>query len=312
MKILSMSGLIPEHICDTVRFTQYTGDRNISHYCGYASDFISQVIQDDTIDGAVFPKSCDSTRILLSYLSDTEKFIHQINVPQIGLVGSIQYFASEICRYKENVEKYFGIRIDDIGERIELINKRNQELKAIYDSLDSILYSDYIRTIHHLLTLPLHEQKIPKIEENASDNKRVYLIGSFIYNIEIIRTIESVGLKIVGDDLPESGRLVSGKRISPGKDYYESIARNILEQHRSPSQNGFRTILENDIREIENKDISGVIFICQQYCEPYEYYYSLIKKELDQKGIQVLKLSLSGVDDLRRSTIALEAFADTL
>ena len=86
MKILSMSGLIPEHICDTVRFTQYTGDRNISHYCGYASDFISQVIQDDTIDGAVFPKSCDSTRILLSYLSDTEKFIHQINVPQIGSV----------------------------------------------------------------------------------------------------------------------------------------------------------------------------------------------------------------------------------
>ena len=53
MKLLAMSGLIPEQICDVVRFTQYAGERNLPHYCGYASDFISQVMQDNRIDGAV-------------------------------------------------------------------------------------------------------------------------------------------------------------------------------------------------------------------------------------------------------------------
>ena len=33
MNILALSGFVPEQICDTVRFTRYTGDRNITHYC---------------------------------------------------------------------------------------------------------------------------------------------------------------------------------------------------------------------------------------------------------------------------------------
>lgn len=34
MKILAMSDLVPEQICDIVRFTKYSGDLRISHYCG--------------------------------------------------------------------------------------------------------------------------------------------------------------------------------------------------------------------------------------------------------------------------------------
>ena len=70
MRILSLSGFVPEQICDVVRFTQYEGDYKISHYCGYVSDYISQVLNDASIDGAVFPKSCDSSRVISSYLSN--------------------------------------------------------------------------------------------------------------------------------------------------------------------------------------------------------------------------------------------------
>ena len=80
MNILSMSGFIPEHICDTVRFTQYSGERNIASYCGYASDFISQVMGDKNIERRI-SQSCDSSRIIGSYLDTCGKFLHQINVP---------------------------------------------------------------------------------------------------------------------------------------------------------------------------------------------------------------------------------------
>lgn len=87
MKILAMSGFVPEEICDTMRFTQYSGNRNISHYCGYASDFIDQALQDSNVDGVVFPKTCDSTRIIKSYLEEAKKFVYQLNVPSSQLLG---------------------------------------------------------------------------------------------------------------------------------------------------------------------------------------------------------------------------------
>ena len=114
MKILALSGFVPEPICDTIRFTRYTGDRNISHYCGYASDFISQVLNDPAVDGAVFPKSCDSTRILPSYLAGTGKFCYQLAVPSRRTPEAVRYFADQIRAYQAAVEAHYGIRIDDI------------------------------------------------------------------------------------------------------------------------------------------------------------------------------------------------------
>ena len=80
MSILALSGHIPEYIGDIIRFTNYSGDRNIAQYCGYASDFISQVINDDSIDGAVYPRSCDSARIIGSYLEKSGKRFFQFNL----------------------------------------------------------------------------------------------------------------------------------------------------------------------------------------------------------------------------------------
>ena len=83
MKILSMSGFVPEQICDTVRFTGFDGNEKLSHYCGYAADFIAQVKEDSSIDGAVFPKSCDSSRSIGSYLEETGKFLYSMPVPVV-------------------------------------------------------------------------------------------------------------------------------------------------------------------------------------------------------------------------------------
>ena len=107
MKILALSGFIPEQICDTIRFTHYTGDRNIAHYCGYASDYISQVLDDSGIDGAVFPKTCDSTRILQSYLAQSGKFCYQLAVPACRTQEAVSFFADRIRAYQEAVETYY-------------------------------------------------------------------------------------------------------------------------------------------------------------------------------------------------------------
>lgn len=313
MKILSMSGFVPEHICDTVRFSQYNGDRNISHYCGYASDFISQVIMDESIDGAVYPKTCDSTRIISSYLGNSGKFLHQINVPVFGTVGAEEFYESEIRRYKQAIEQHYGSSIDDVMERTQLINKRNSTIRNTYEKLSEVSYADYLCQIHEMLKCPLREQVWnEEIKKRMSTEKRVFIVGSFLSNIKIPMIMEQVGLTIMGDTLPESGRLVSTQPVDIANDIYKGIAASILSARLSPTQNNFNAILEKDIDEIKRKDVRGVIFVMQKYCEPYEYLYSEYKTRLDALGVANLKLLLNDTEHDRKVTLALEAFADTL
>lgn len=313
MKLLSMSGYIPEQICDTVRFTQYTGNRNISHYCGYISDFITQVLEDDSVDGAVFPHTCDSSRIMKSYMSESDKFLYQLNVPIRSDENAVCFFAESIKDYKRSVEQYYGLSIstEAIFDRSEKVNKRNSQIKTAYDELQNISYGDYLETIHSMLKKPISEQNfsLNSIEKNC-DGKRAFIIGSFLSNTDIAKKIENCGFKVVGDNLPESGRIVSKKPVSLSEDIYHEIAGSIIENRLSPTQNNYDLLLSQDLTEIRQKDVKAVIFISQKYCEPYEYLYSVYKKMLDEAGIPILKISLTNSEDIQKSELLLETFAD--
>ncbi len=313
MKILSMSGFVPEQICDTIRFTQYAGDRNIAHYCGYAFDFVSKVLQDESIDGAVYPKSCDSTRIMSSYLSDSGKFLHQIGIVSYNSAGSVEYYANEIKRYKEAVEVHYGILIDDIKERAEIVNYRNASIRETYDDLADLSFSHYIKAIHNMLELPLRNQKWDFQRDGGnSSGKKVFVVGSFLPNLRVIDVIENSGLSIVGDTLPDSGRLVSRKAVDVSADIYKEIAQSILIARLSPTQNAFKKIIADDFDEIRKKDVRGIIFLTQKYCEPYDYLYSIYKAEADQRKIPIIKLSMNNTQDDGKVALLIEAFADMI
>lgn len=313
MKILSMSGFVPEQICDTIRFTQYTGDRNISNYCGYASDFISQVLQDSTIDGAVYPKSCDSARVITSYISGISKFSHQIIVPSYGVAGAEEFFAKEIMSYKNALEKHFEISISDIKERIEIINARNLAIRKTYECIESVSYTDYLTAIHNMFRQPLLSQNWNSQTLKPSlSGKKVFLVGSFLSNDNIAKIIENSGLVVAGDSLPESGRLVSKQPTNIKDDIYLEIAKSILASNPSPTQNYFSKIIERDFETIKHKDIKGIIFITQKYCEPYDYLYYVYKQAADAYGLPIIKISVNNTQDNGKALIALEAFANVI
>lgn len=315
MKLLAMSGFIPEQICDVRRFTGYTGERNITHYCGYANDFISQVLNDQSVEGAVFPQSCDSSRIIMSYLKDAGKYVFQINVPARNDSMATEFMAKELELYKRTVEEAFCISIGDIPERIERINHRNARIGMCYEQLEEISYGDYLRQIHSSMSLPLYDSEdmdISKIIRKSTYSHRVYLVGSFLANSHIADIIENNGLGIVGDNLPESGR-IKGSHINPDtKDVFYGIAEDILRRRPSPTQNEFSKLMNIDIEEIKKLKAEAVIFVTQKYCEPYDYLYSVYKKRLDKENIPSLKISLTDSEDERKVGISVEAFADML
>ena len=313
MKILSMSGFVPEQICDTVRFTGFDGSERLSHYCGYAADFIAQVREDASIDGAVFPKSCDSSRSIGSYIDDTGKFIYSMPVPAVRNADSVAYFAEILKDYKSKIENHYSVSIseDDIKARDAVISSRNAKIAAAYGRLGELSYASYIREVHASLSSPYEFDK-SRIETGGS-GKPVFLTGSFLSGIELADSIEKAGLKVIGDNTPESGRLASRAGfVSQESDIYRKIASEILCTRPSPTQDLFDETIKSDIEEIRKKGCRGVIYATQKYCEPYDYLLSAYKKALDEQGIPVLLVQMADSTDGSGKAAALEAFADII
>lgn len=316
LRILSLSGLIPEQICDTVRFTQYKGGYKISEYCGYVSDFIAQVLEDDSIDGAVFSRSCDSSRVIAGYLADSNKFLYQIPVPARRDSDAVMYFAAGMEQYQKALERHYGIRITNVKERILYVNERNRNICQIYNKLgEEAVYSKYIEEIHKMLKKPLLEQRmgdVSIVRGKCGKDKRVYLVGPFLANHNLAKMIEQSGMEIVGDNLTESKRLFSAPAALTDGNLYVNIAKSILHNRLSPTQNQFDTILSCDLAEIKEKEVDGVIYISQKYCEPYDYLYAAYKKMLDDNHIPVLNVKVTDSTDNGHLESAFEAFADLL
>lgn len=313
MNILSFSGFIPEQICDTVRFIRYPGTQRISHYCGYAADYICQVLQDPEIDGAVFPRSCDSSRGMPSYLDGCGKFVHQMYVPARRDTLAVRYLAAEIKRYQQAVEAYYGVALSDITERVVLVNERNRAVAKLYKGLPDISFGVYLDMLHRLLQTPLREQVVPdNLPGKPGAGKRVYLVGSLLSNNAVAFAIEAAGLSVVGDRLTESKRLFFAPEVSADGDVYDNIAGSILGNKPSPTQGCFNTILREDLDEIRAKQVRGVIFVTQKFCEPYDYLFPVHQRMLGTQDIPVLHLTLSDSMDERTFEASLEAFADMI
>ena len=316
MRILSLSSFVPEAICDTVRFTQYSGERNIPLYCGYVADFISQVQHDESVDGAIFPKTCDSSRSIRSYLDNIrDKFVYELIVPARHDELAASYYAAELRNYREMLVEHFQIEITDetIRTRMEMLNARNAQIRTMYKQLEKIRYADYLKAIHAMLQLPLEEQVGRSMDcAEIEMGKPVYLVGSFLANLTLTDAIEKAGLTVVGDNLPESGRLVSLPEYAPADDVFAELAKVHLSARLSPTQNDFREILERDIAEIEHSQAAGVVFVMQKYCEPYQYLYAVYEKELAAREIPCTKIMLTDTEDDGKAALILETFAELL
>jgi benzoyl-CoA reductase/2-hydroxyglutaryl-CoA dehydratase subunit BcrC/BadD/HgdB len=296
-----------------VRFLGYSGSHQISHYCGYASDFISMVKEDQSVDGAVFPRSCDSTRSMAGYLAGCGKFTHQLHIPPRQDEPAAVFFAERLKVYRKSVEAFFGEPLEDMRWRAATIEDRNRRIAGMYNDLVNFPYSEYLENIHRMFGLPLHQQfvKAPA-RSHCPGGKRVFLVGSLLSDIRLIQTMEKAGLQVVGDNIPESKRLFSAAPIESEKDIYLSIARSVLRGRLSPTQGDFYSILLADWDEIKRKEVVGVVFATQKYCEPYDFLFPVYKEMLKEHGIPILRVVFSGTEDNQRLSLAIETFAATL
>jgi benzoyl-CoA reductase/2-hydroxyglutaryl-CoA dehydratase subunit BcrC/BadD/HgdB len=300
--ILCLSNYVPEEITDVIRFDVYEPVLRLEGICTYALNFVSQVIADDSIDGAVIPNSCDSIRAARDMaLKRTQKFLHQIKHPLRFPADAltVTYYSHEIKLYKTHYENHFNTTITEeaIENRIRLLTGKIAFLKKLYDELPALSYYGYLKAVNESLSTLLSEweKKLDIHYSPPRGNKRVYLIGPYLSDLSVIRTIEANNGSIVGDDLTNSKRYFScGGLMSAVKpqNIYETVALRNLARYPSPTSNNFAYIIKKNLEEIEQKEVRGVIFVYQKFCEPHDYIYPLLKEALEKEGIPSLKLQM--------------------
>ena len=190
---------------------------------------------------------------------------------------------------------------------------RNKDLIKLYQNIGEFSFKEYLESCHYMLQQPLADQKVPdSLSPSIPNGKKIFLIGSFLPDMSILSEIERCGLVVVGDRLTESKRLFSAPPVKLVGDLYCNIAESILENKQSPSQNDFKSIIMDDMNEIKEKKVQGVIYISQKYCEPYDYLYYAYKKMLDEINVPILHIVLSNSICNNRSAFAIETFADMI
>ena len=295
MKLLTLSNYVPEQIVDLVRFVNYNGIFRQSHFCKYIQDFTAMVLEDDSINGAVIPSSCDSVRSAADLLAESGKFIYQLKHP-LGLGKNDErsqiYFAQSIETYKENVASHFNITIDKdiVAERTVELRERGKYLRDVYIQSQGLCYSEYISQINIMLSHRLTDWKkyAPAPKNSILSGKRVYVIGPFLESVDMLCQIEKAGLQIVGDNLTNSKRLMWSDYVFEKDTIFTDIAAHILKYQVSPTVNRFAVTWEQDYAEIKSKNVQGVIFIHQKFCEPYNYLFTLYSHKLENEGIPII------------------------
>jgi hypothetical protein len=236
-----------------------------------------------------------------AYLMDSGKFVHKLDVPAIGGELGVQRFAQSIQEFRLKLEGHFAVAISEhgISERSAMLRERGKHLAKLYDSLQYIRYSDYIAQINDMLKHPLDKWQTfaPDGHSGSGHGKPIYLVGSFIQDPTLLSELEDSGLRVAGDNATNSKRLFANGAyagaVSRGDTPISAAAREILEQRRSPVLDTFACVWERDWAEITRKGIRAVIFLTQQYCEPYDYLYALYQEKLSAAGVPLFRVHQS-------------------
>lgn len=181
--------------------------------------------------------------------------------------------------------------------------KRHMILKAA-GFMDKQIYTEKMKTLI---------QELENLEPEKTSHKRVILTGLMAEPAEILDILEENKLFTAADDLAQETRQFSV--IAPQKGTaIERMAQRIAMQdgctflYDAEKSRGRRLI------ELKHRyDADAVIFCQLKFCDPDEFDYPIIKKELEAAGIPLLYIELEQqMESLGQIRTRIQSFAEIL
>jgi benzoyl-CoA reductase/2-hydroxyglutaryl-CoA dehydratase subunit BcrC/BadD/HgdB len=310
-------------------------DKHLQSYTCSVARLLTQFVLSDSslLDGLFVYNACDTLRNLPEILdggrgSDDSLSLFRMHIPAIPSerTGSSAYLKNELSLLKQSLEKAFAYSFS-IEKFRESVN-RYREMRNLSLQMEQLVaegkasFAEYAEIARRGCFIPVEEHiaeliRAIELARNRSPLENsvrgIILSGILPPPLPVIKVIESVGLRIVGNDIASLHRsyAFTPEEVADPERYYVAI----YEKHYPCStilHSGDQRV-EAIVRAVRKHEARGVIFIGEKFCE-YEYFeFPYLEQRLRDEGCHSLLLEFS-LDDYDPGAIRtrIEAFAEVI
>jgi len=278
------------------------------------------------LDGLVFTNSCDHVRRLYDILREIAPtdfpFLYLISVPHKVDDDLIAWYSDELARFKESVEKTFGVKITEASLRnaIDVYNETRSLLRRLFDlrkeKTPPLTGAETLSVIVAGFSLPkskyneLLRQLLNELGERegiSGYRARLMIAGSGgCDNPAYLQVMEDLGGLIVTDSLCFGSRYLwePVEVGDEGDDLMLGLARSYLNRPSCPRMvNNAGERCDFVKQMVKDFNVDGVVFQRIRYCDLWGGQLLTMEKEMKESNIPILSIdreySLGAVGQLR-------------
>ena len=278
-----------------------------SFACQFMRGFLEMLLEGrhEYLDLVTLPSLCDSMRgfyAIWKQISDNP-YAYLLHYPTNRSEEAFEYFAEEVERFKNFMEKFAGKDISekDLRKAVDVYNENRRLLKKLYwlrrKESPPISGVEALEVVLSSMTTPkdLHNQLLEKLlseiterEEYPEGGVRLLVSGHVIDDPEVLRVIEDSGGIVVSDDL-DSGSRYFWSLVNSGTNAIEGMSRRYV---KIPSPYGSPVSDRMKYLKVMVKafQVEGVVFLTRKFCEPYLFDYVTLGRAVKEEGIPSLYL----------------------
>lgn len=278
----------------------------------------------------VIPSLCDSLKCLGQNWKYAVKGIEFIPMtyPQNRDNDFGRKFARDgYERVIKDLERVTGLKFSNekLMESIKLYNKHNKlmrefdELCANNPEITASQRSDVFKSAFFMLKEEHNElveelnAALKALDKSSKKTIKVITSGILADNKNFLSIFDDNGIQIVGDDIAAESRQYRIDAKEDG-DALDSLADKFARMGNCSvlfDENKNRAKYIADM--VKDKEADGVVYVQMKFCDPEEFDYPLIKKELDSRNIPSVFIEIDRqMDNFDQAKTIVETFKDAL
>lgn len=261
-------------------------------------------------DVVVGETTCDGKKKMYEYMADF-KDVFVLELPQKQTEAAVQYWKSEIIRFKEYLEKKFQVEITEekVREAVRLSNETRRALKGFYElmKLDPVpIRGENLYQVLYGSTFKFDRSGVPgeiraltkRIRDEYAQGKaekkkhRILVTGCPMggATMKVVKAIEEQDAVVVAFENCSGAKSIDREIDETNPDIYEAVARRYLSLGCSvmtPNPNR----LELLDRLIDEYRVEAVVEMTLQACHTYNVESGRIGAFVrEKKGIPYLHI----------------------
>ena len=291
----------------------------------------------ESADMIVGENTCDGKKKSYEVLKELVPNLYVMDIPQMKSEQGRSLLKAEYQRFKTAVEELTGVGIDAerLRKGIEIVNNKRRAIHRLaslrkadpapISGLDALLanqvffYDEPVRFTNSVNSI------CDELEQRAKNGRGVFPEGTprillsgcpmAVPNWKLPWIIETSGAVIVGEESCVGER---GTRnlVDESGNTVEELMEAIVDRYFQIDCAIFTPNPErlNHITEMYNQyNAHGVIHYCLNFCQPYQVEAMEVEKELEAKGIPVLRIDTDySMEDMGQLKTRVEAFIEQI